>query len=84
MGDFDGAYSYALNCSSILDGVVSEASVLKVDAERSFEERLFFTAGLSSFGLSLLFVLGLFGWKFLKLKYVKRVLEMKPEVVHKE
>jgi hypothetical protein len=53
---------------------------MKLEAEKTRSERLFFTASLSSIGLSALFVASLFGWRLLKRKYVKRVLGMKPEV----
>jgi len=35
---------------------------------------------LVSVGLSVLLILSLFGWRFLKEQYLKRVLGMKPEV----
>lgn len=80
LGDYDGAYSYATNCSDTVEGIASQALYMKLEAEKTRSERLFFTASLSSIGLSALFVASLFGWRLLKRKYVKRVLGMKPEV----
>jgi len=80
LGDYDGAYLYATNCSDTVEGIANQALNMKLEAEEIHGERLFFTAALSSTGLSALFVASLFGWRFSKKKYVKRVLEMKPEV----
>jgi len=80
LGDYDEAYLYATNCSGKVNGIVSEAASLKLEAENAYSEKLFSTEVLSSVGLCLLFVLSLFGWRFLKKKYLKRVLEMKPEM----
>jgi hypothetical protein len=80
VGDYGEAYLYATNCSDRVDGIVSEAAGLKLEAEDAYRENLFVMATLSSAGLSMLFVLSLFAWRFLKNRYVKRVLEMKPEV----
>jgi hypothetical protein len=80
LGDYDKAYSCAVNCSDSVEGIVSAASSLKLKAEDAYNERLFATATMSSAVLSVLFVLSLFGWKFWKNRYYKRVLEMKPEV----
>jgi len=79
-GDYDKACSYAMNCSYGVNGIASEATGLKSDAEASYSERLFVTAAVSSVGLSLLFVLSLFGWRFLKKRYLQGILKMKPEV----
>jgi len=80
LGDYDKAYSYAVNCSNTVNGIISEASSLIEEAEQVYKERLFATVAMSSAGLGVLFVLSLFAWRFLKKKYFKRVLEMKPEV----
>ncbi len=80
IGDWDGAYSEATNCSNTVEGVFAEASALESDAERVREETLLFTAGLSSVGLCLLLAASLFSWRLLRSRYVMRVLKMKPEV----
>jgi len=79
LGDYEDAYLYAINASNTVGGVVSEASSLKLKNENAYSERLFLTVAMSSAGLSVLFVLSLFGWRFLKNKYVDRILGMKPE-----
>jgi hypothetical protein len=82
-GDYERAYSLAINCSSAVNNVASEASDLKLKAEEAYGERLLFTVGISSAGLSVLFVLSLFVWRSLRKWYVGRVLKMKPIVEDK-
>ena len=82
--DYDKAYLCAINCSDSGDGIVYAASSLKLEAEEAYSTRLFITAAISSAVLSVLFVLSLFGWKYFKNKYLKRVFGMKPEVVKAE
>jgi hypothetical protein len=60
--------------------MVNEASALKVEAENTNHQKLFSYAEFSSIGLSVLFVLSLFGWRFLRKRHLKRTLEMKLEV----
>jgi hypothetical protein len=80
IGDYENAFLCAKNCSNVVAGVVGEAATLKVEAEAMYRERLFWTAVFSSAGLSVVFVLGLFVWRFLRDRYLKRILELKPEV----
>ena len=80
LGEYDAAYSYAINCSSSISGIVSKATDLKQKAETAYDNGLFYTAAVSSLALSLLFLFSLFGWRFLKNRYFRRVLKMKPEL----
>jgi len=80
LGDYDNACSYAMNCSDSVNRIASEAAGLKLEAEKAYSERLFETAAVSSAGLSVLLILSLFGWRFLKRRHFKRILGMKPEV----
>ena len=84
LGDFDSAYLYAQYCIDEVDGIAGEASGLKVEAEDAYGRRLFSTAAVSSVVLSVFFVSSLVCWRFLKARYLRRVLEMKPEVVKAE
>lgn len=79
-GDYENASLLADLCVGFADDVSAEAGNLKKDAE-SRPSGLFMTAALSSVGVSVLFVLALFGWRFVKNRYVKHVLKMKPEGV---
>lgn len=80
IGDYDKAYLYAINCSDTVSGIVFEALILKSEAEELYSRNLLLAGAFSSFSLSVLLVLSLFGWRFLKNRYFKRVLGMKPEV----
>jgi len=80
VGDYEKAYLLAVNCSNTVSNVVYEASTLKLEAEEAYSQKLMFNVEVGSIGLSILFVLSLFGWRFLKKKYLEQVLEMKPEV----
>jgi hypothetical protein len=80
VGDYEKAYLLAISCSDTVNNMVNEALTLKLGTEETYRQRLFFNAGVSSIGLSVLFVLSLFGWRFLRREHLKRVLELKPEV----
>ena len=80
LDDYNRTCLFAINCSESVNGIVDEALSLKLEAENAYSGRLFMTAALSSVALCVLFVLGLFGWRFLKRRYLRRVLRMKPEV----
>ena len=80
-GDYDNATLLAEQSISLVDGVVQEAGNFKTMAESERLSRLGWAALLASVSLSLLFVVSLFGWRFVKNRYFKGVLEMKPEEV---
>lgn len=80
VGDYENSSLLADKCTSLVDGIGEAARNLKLEAESEKLSQLFWTASYSIVGLSSLAVAGLFGWRFLKRRYVKRVLEMKPEV----
>lgn len=80
VGDHEKAYSLAMNCSDAVNNVVYDALALKSEAEEAYSQRLLFSAVVSGLGLSVLFVLSLFGWRLLKKRYLKQVLKMRPEV----
>lgn len=79
-GDYANARALAMECSSAIEGVAGDAARLKADAERARSDRLLLTSVGSGVGLVLLLVLGFSGWRFLKRRYHKRVLDMKPQV----
>jgi hypothetical protein len=80
IGDYDTAYSSASNCSSEALGIASQAANLIVQAAQAKSNALFFTVALSSVVLSVFFVLSLLGWRYLKNRYEKRVLGLRPEL----
>lgn len=80
VGDYDNASVLAVQCGNSVNGIVDDARLLKTETEAAYGSRLFLTSALVSVGLSVLLILSLFGWRFLKEQYLKRVLGMKPEV----
>jgi hypothetical protein len=79
-GDYAGASALAMECSSAVKGVADDAARLKTYAEATRSNRLFFAVLGSSVGLVLLAVFGFIGWILLKQRYLRRVLDMKPQV----
>jgi len=79
-GDYGNASLFAMECNHVVSGVAGDAARLKLDAERARSDRLLLTSAGSGVGLVLLLVLGFSGWRFLKRRYHKRVLDMKPHV----
>lgn len=78
--DFDEAYSCAVQCRTKVDGITSEASTLKIAAEEIYRNRLLVTAGESCAVLGGLFLLGFWGWRTLRRRFIEKILQMKPEV----
>jgi hypothetical protein len=79
VGDYENASVLAVQCEDLVSGIVDDAKNLKTETEKTSGEQLFLTAAGSIAALSFFFVLSLFGWRFLKNRYLKRVLSMKPE-----
>jgi hypothetical protein len=80
VGDYENASVLAVQCGNSVNGIVDDARHLKAETEAAYGSRLFLTSTLVSVGLSVLLILSLFGWRFLKNRYVRRVWAMKPEV----
>ena len=78
VGNYENAYSSAVACSNSLLGVADEALRLMGSAENSRGTKILLTTVGSGVGLTLLFVFGLFGWRFVSKRYIKRVLDLKP------
>ena len=79
--NYSGAIQLAEQCISSVNGVAEEAASQKSAAEKNHEKRLIATVVTTSFGLSLLLILSMLGWRFFKSRRLRRVLKMKPEVV---
>jgi len=79
-GDYANAKALAVECNSSLEGVAVDAASLKMDAEKAHNNNLLLTVVMSGVGLALLLVFGLLGWKLLKKQYLRRVLDMTPQV----
>ena len=81
VGNYSGAIQLAEQCLSSVNDVAEEAASLKSAAEKSHEEKLIATVVVTCSGLSLLFILSMLGWRFLKGRRLRRMLKMKPELV---
>ncbi len=79
LGDYENASLFAEQCLGLMEGMGSEAKALKTSAEVARQNQLVLTTAFSSVGLSVLFVAGLFGWRFVKARFLRRALKMKPE-----
>ena len=79
-GDFETAYSLALNCRSNIENLDTEAEVLMANVYAEKNNLIIWTVTGSFVGLILLVVLGIIGWRFLKRHYYERVFDMKPTV----
>jgi len=80
-GDYDAASSLALECSNTIALIAGDAAGLKADAKKAYFDRITSTLVMSVAGVCLVLVFGLVGWRFLKRRYFKRVLDMKPKLV---
>jgi hypothetical protein len=78
--DYANANMLAVKCSHALNGVAVDAANLKIDAEKEHSDSLLLSGAGSCVGLVLLLVFGLLGWKLLKKRYLRRVLDMKPQM----
>jgi hypothetical protein len=81
VGDYRNATVQAQRCVDLVQGVVVEAQSLKADAEIAGRNQLVLTAAFSSIGLVALLGAGLFGWRYLRSRFVREAMKMKPEVV---
>jgi hypothetical protein len=79
-GDYENARVLAVDCGNAVKGIAGDATLLKTDAERADRENFFFSVAESTVGLILLLVFGVAGWEMLKRRYLRRVLDMKPQV----
>ena len=81
VGDYNNAIVQAQRCVDLVQGVVVEAQSLKTDVEIARRNQLVLTGAFSSIGLVVLLAVGLFGWRYLRNRFVREAMKMKPEVV---
>lgn len=78
--DYDGAFLLADTCSNMSLGVGDTAKRLKSEAIANRQTGLVGTIAFSSIGLALLAIAGLVGWRLFRKRFVKSILDKKPEV----
>ena len=79
-GNFGEALKFANQCYDSLNGIETEADDLRDSAVMLRKQRMLISAVGSVFAIGAVLYVSIFGWRFFKSKYCKRVLEMKPEV----
>jgi len=84
LGDFDGAARFADLCSQIGEEVRVEARGLRGLALEEAVQRFRWTMIGSILGVAIVVGASFLGWRIFKLRYCRRVLGMRPEVVSGE
>ena len=79
-GDFSGALGMATLVTDALAGLDVDATDLAGSVASELGRALFLAVAGSAFGVVLVVFAGFLGWGFVRGRYVKRVLKMKPEV----
>jgi len=80
IGNFSEAADFANQCFDSLDGVENEAGTLRDNAVTERKQRMLISAVGSTFAIGAVLFASIFGWRFFKDRYSRRVLKMKPEV----
>ncbi len=80
LGNYDEAYNEAVNCSSQLDGIATNASDLRSRFQNANMQAFFLTVGVSIGGICVLAILSLLGWNYLKKRHLKKMLTMRPQI----
>jgi uncharacterized membrane protein len=80
IGNFSEAVNFANQCYDSLSGIETEADDLRDSAVMLRKQGMLISAVGSTLAISAVLYVSIFGWRFFKEKYSKRVLGMKPEV----
>ena len=80
IGNFSEAVGFADQCYDSLNGIETEVNGLRDNAIMDRKQRMLISAVGSTLAISAVIFASVFGWRFFKDKFHKRVLEMKPEV----
>jgi hypothetical protein len=84
VGNLDQALSLANQCSDSLSGIEAEASIVKEAALSDGGQRILISASLSAFAVAIVLVSCFFGWNLFKRRFLRKLMEMKPEVQARE
>jgi len=80
IGNFSEAADFANQSLDSLNGIEIEANRLRDGAVIERKQRKLIAGVESAFAIGAVLYAGIFGWRFFRDKYYKRVLKMKPEV----
>jgi hypothetical protein len=78
---YDEAFVLSSQCLDSLNGIAGEADDLKIQLDADLSIRLFWSIAFAGIGLSILLVTSLVVWRFVRKRYLKGVLDLKPEAV---
>ncbi len=77
-GEYGSAFQRSQECSSTVRGLVDDAMRSREEAVKANNEHVMLTATGSGVGFTFLVVGAFFGWRFLKRRYTKQLLGLKP------
>jgi hypothetical protein len=80
IGNLNETVNFADQCIDSLNGVEVEANGLRDNAIMDRKQRMLISAVGSTLAISAVLFASVFGWRFFKDKFHKRILGMKPEV----
>jgi hypothetical protein len=84
VGNLDQALSLANQCSDSLSGIEAEASIVKEAALSNGSQRTLISASLSASAVAIVLVSCFFGWVLFKRRFLRELMEMRPEVQARE
>lgn len=79
-GDYLNAVVMAKDCSDFVNGVENEAANLLSYAKEKQSNMILSTVFVSFFGVLFVIIIGFMGWRFLRKRYFKGVLNKHPKV----
>jgi hypothetical protein len=79
-GDYESASVLATDCSNSVKGVESEAANLESYARGAHDSMILLAVFVSAVGVVFVIVLGLMGWRLLKRRYFREILDKQPKV----
>ena len=80
IGDYEGAKVLAMECSNTVAGVASEAANLGSYAQGVHDNMTFLAVFVAVFGVVFVIVFGFVGWRLLRRRYFRGILDKQPKV----
>jgi hypothetical protein len=84
VGNLDQALSLANQCFDSLNGIEAEAGIVKEAALSNGSRRTLISASLSASAVAIVLASCFFGWVLFKRRFLRELMEMKPEVQARE
>ena len=80
IGDYETAAKSASDCISLVKGLTDQAASLSVAAKKAESDRFLLSTAFSGFGLFLFLTIAFLIWRFLRGRYMQKLIELKPAV----